>query len=102
MSSVAREENRPHFARKLHADHFRGLKLPGQVGHDIDSIGTTDTNGSHTETTSIGGVRVSADKETTGESVVLEQDLVDNARAGPPETNVELGARTGQEVVDLL
>lgn len=60
------------------------------------------TNGSHSETTSVGSVRISADKETTGESVVLEKDLVNNTRAGPPETDVVLGARAGKEVVDLL
>lgn len=45
---------------------------------------------------------VSADKKTTGEGVVLEDDLVDDTGARAPETNVVLGAGSGQEVVDLL
>lgn len=87
---------------ELDTDDLGGLKLPGEVGHDIDGIGTTDTNGGHTETGSVGSVGVSADEETTGESVVLEDDLVDDTRAGLPETNVVLGAGGGKEVVDLL
>jgi hypothetical protein len=47
-------------------------------------------------------VRVGADKETTGESIVLEEDLVNDTRAGLPETDVVLGAGGGKEVVDLL
>lgn len=47
-------------------------------------------------------MRVSADKETTGEGIVLEENLVNDTRAGAPETNVVLGASRGQEVVDLL
>lgn len=45
---------------------------------------------------------VGADEETTRESVVLEQDLVNDTRAGLPETDVVLGASRGKEVVDLL
>jgi hypothetical protein len=63
---------------------------------------TADTDSSHTETTSVGGVRVGTDEESTGESVVLEDDLVNDTRAGLPETNVVLCAGGGKEVVDLL
>lgn len=87
---------------ELDTNDLGGLELPGEVGHDIDGIGTTDTNGGHTETGGVGGVGVSADEETTGESVVLEEDLVDDTRAGLPETDVVLGAGGGKEVVDLL
>ena len=47
-------------------------------------------------------MRVGADEESTRESIVLQHDLVNDARAGFPETNVVLCARGGQEVVDLL
>lgn len=47
-------------------------------------------------------MRVGTDEESTGESVVLEDNLVDDTRAGLPETNVVLSARCSQEVVDLL
>ena len=47
-------------------------------------------------------MRVGTDEESTRESVVLKDDLVDDTRAGLPETNVVLCARGGQEVVDFL
>ena len=89
-------------ASKLNTDDLGGLKLPGETSHDIDGISSTDTNSGHTETTGVGGVRVGTDHETTGESVVLEDDLVNDTRAGLPETDVVLGARGAKEVVDLL
>lgn len=87
---------------KLNTNDLRCLELPGETSHDIDGISTTNTNSGHTETTGVGGVRVSTDHKTTGESVVLHDNLVDDTRAGLPETNVVLGARGGKEVVNLL
>ena len=63
---------------------------------------TTDTDSCHTKTTSVRSVRVGTDKESTGESVVFENDLVNDTRAGLPETNVVLSARCRQEVVHFL
>jgi hypothetical protein len=45
-------------------------------------------------------VRIGTDHETTGEGIVLKNDLVDDTRAGTPETNTELTARL-EEVVNL-
>ena len=89
-------------ASKLNTNDLGGLQFPGETSHDIDSVGTTNTNGGHTETTGVGSVRVGTDEESTRESVVLKHDLVNDTRAGLPETNVVLCARGGQEVVDLL
>jgi hypothetical protein len=47
-------------------------------------------------------VRVSTDDQTTGESVVLQNDLVNDTGTGLPETDVVLGSSGGKEVVDLL
>jgi len=47
-------------------------------------------------------VRVSTNHKTTGERVVLEDDLVNDTRAGLPETEAVLGGRGGEEVVHLL
>ena len=47
-------------------------------------------------------MRVGTDEESTRESVVLKNNLVNDTRAGLPETNVVLCARRSQEVVDLL
>ena len=89
-------------AGELDTNVLRGLKLPREVGHDIDSVGTTDTDGAHAETTSVGSVRISADQKTTRESVVLKDNLVNDTRARAPEADVVLGASRGKEIVDLL
>jgi hypothetical protein len=89
-------------AGKLNTNDLGCLKLPGETSHDIDSISSTNTNGGHTKTTSVGSVRVGTDHKTTGESVVLEDDLVNNTGARLPETDVVLGTRGAEEVVYLL
>ena len=91
-----------HLTSQADTDNLGGLQLPGETSHNVDSVSTTDTDGSHGETTSVGGVRVSTDHQTTGESVVLQDDLVNDTGTGLPETNVVLGSGGGQEVVDLL
>ena len=91
-----------HLASQLNTNDLGGLELPRKTGHDVDSVGTTNTNGGHTQTAGVGSVRVGTNEERTRESVVLQHNLVDDTRAGLPETNVVLCARGGQEVVDLL
>jgi hypothetical protein len=83
-----------HLSVKVHSDNLGALQLPGKTGHDVDGIGTTDTTGDHTETSGVGGVRVGTDHHQTGNSVVLEDDLVDNTRTGLPETDSVLLNRT--------
>lgn len=87
---------------QLDTDNLGGLELPGETGHDVDDISTSDTDGEHTETSSVGGMGVGTDEKSTGEGVVLENDLMDNTRSGLPETNVVLGGGGAKEVVDLL
>jgi hypothetical protein len=87
---------------KLNANDLGALEFPRNVSHNINGISTTDTNGDHTKTTSVRGVRISTDHKTTGESIVLKDDLMDDTGTGLPETNVVLGSGSGQEVVDFL
>jgi len=96
-SSPARE-----FTSESHTDDLGSLQFPRKTGHDVDGIGTTNTNGGHAEATGVGRVRVGTDEQSTWESVVLEDNLVDDTRSGPPEANVVLGAGCGEEVVNLL
>lgn len=91
-----------HFTSKFNTNDLRGLKLPRKVGHDINGVSSADTDGAHTQTTGIGSVRVGTDQKTTGESVVLEENLVNDTGSWLPEANVVLGASGGKEVVDLL
>ena len=91
-----------HVAGELHTNDVGGLQLPGKIGHDIDSIGTTDTNGAHAKASAVRGMRVRADEKSTGECIVFEDDLVNDTGAGTPEANVVLGTGRRQEIVDLL
>ena len=45
---------------------------------------------------------ISPGLQLTGEGVVLQDDLMDNAAAGFPESHPVLGSGGGQEVVHLL
>jgi hypothetical protein len=102
QDNILRSSPAVELTSELDTNNIRGLKLPGEVGHDIDSIGTTDTNGGHTETTTVDSVRISTDKKTTREAVVLEENLVNDTRAGLPETDIVLGTGSRKKVVDLL
>lgn len=91
-----------HLTSETDTNDLGGLQLPGETSHNVDGISTTDTDSGATETTSVGGVGVGTDDQSTGESVVLKNDLVNDTGAGAPETNVVLGGSGGKEVVDLL
>lgn len=91
-----------HLSVQVDTDNLGALELPRNVGHNVDSVGTTDTTGDHTQTTGVGGMRVSTDHHQTGNGVVLQDDLVDNTGSRLPESDSVLGATGGQEVVDFL
>lgn len=91
-----------HFASEPHTNDLGRLELPWEVRHDVNSISTADTDGAHAKTTRIWRVGVGADEQATGESIVLEKDLVDDAGARLPETDVVLCTSRGEEVVDFL
>lgn len=59
-------------AGEFDTNHLRRFQFPRQVGHDIDSISTANTNSNHTKTAGVGSVRVSADHQATGESIILK------------------------------
>lgn len=106
-------------ASEVNANDLRALELPWNVGHDVHSIGTTNTAGNHTQAASVGGVRVCTNHETTREGIVFEDDLMDDARTGFPEPeavltksqhkadtyqvrNIYLGGSGSEKVVNLL
>ena len=86
-------------AGEVDLDDLGALQLPRDASHDINRIGTTDTARNHAETAGVGGVRVGTDHETAGEGVVLEDDLVDDTRARPPETETVL--ESGRSAVSV-
>ena len=80
-------------ARQVNLDNLGALQLPGDPRHDINRIRTTDTASDHAETAGVGGMRVGTDHETAGEGIVLEDNLVDDTGAWPPETEAVLRKR---------
>ena len=80
-------------ASEVDTNDLGALQLPGDTRHDINRIRTTDTASDHAETAGVGGMRVGTDHETTGEGIVLEDNLVDDTGAWPPETEAVLRKR---------
>ena len=68
-------------AGEVHADQLGIEHLPGEPGHRLAAVGAAHADGDHAEAARVGRVRVGADHEAAGEGVVLEHDLVDDARA---------------------
>ena len=89
-------------AGELDADDLRPADVEREAGHHVDGIGAADADGDHAEAARIRRVAVGADHHPAGEGVVLEDDLVDDARAGPPEADPVLRRHGTEEVVDLL
>jgi hypothetical protein len=89
-------------ACEVHADDLGALKFPRNTGHDIDSIRTTNTTRDHSQTTSIGRMRVGADHETTREGVVFKDNLMDDTRARFPESKTVLRNAVSQTCVEVM
>lgn len=81
-------------AREINTDDLGALKLPRDSSHNVDGVGTTDTASDHTETTSVGSMRVGTNHKTTGESVVFEDNLMNDTGAGFPETEAVLRGKS--------
>jgi hypothetical protein len=60
---------------ELDSNGLGALELPRKVGDDIDGVSSSDSNGDHAESSSVGSVRVGSNHESSGESVVLDDDL---------------------------
>lgn len=76
--------------------------LPWNICHDIDGIGATDTNAQAAQAAAVRRMRVGADHHQAGERVVLQDNLMDDARARLPEADPVLLAGRRQEAVHLL
>ena len=77
-------------AREVNTDDLGALEFPGEASHDVDGVRTTNTARNHTKATSVRSVRVGTNHQTAGESIVLEDNLVDDTRARLPETETVL------------
>ena len=67
-------------AGEVHADELRPAHVEREAGHHVDRVGAADADGDHAEPAGVGRVAVGADHHPAGERVVLEHDLVDDAR----------------------
>ena len=98
---VLRRRPAVELAGQLHADDARQQHLPREAGHHVDRVGAADADRAHAEPARVRRVRVGADHQPAGERVVLEHDLVDDARARLPEADAVLRRDRCEEVVDL-
>ena len=88
------------FTSEFDANDLWTFQFPGETRHDIDGIGSADTNRKHTKTTTIRSVRIRSNHETTGtivsgilriyiQCVIFKNYLMDNTRSRSPETDVK-------------
>lgn len=89
-------------ANKLDTEDLRRLQLPRRTDHSVHSIRTANTDRNRAQTASVRGMRVRAQRHETRRRVVLQNGLVDDARARRPELNAVLLRRALQEVIHLL
>ena len=86
---------------EAHTNHLRPTDVPREAGHHVNRVGTADTDGDHAETAGVRRVAIGADHHPAREGVVLQDDLVDDARTRTPEPEAVLGRDGAKEVVDL-
>lgn len=98
--------------------NLRAFQLPRNVRHHIDSVSAAHANAQAAEatcefpsiknssgrikSTAIGCVAIGADEKQAGESVILENNLMNNTRARLPKADAILGAGRRQEVVHFF
>ena len=63
----------------------RAQHLPRHAGHHLGRIDAADADGHHAQAAGVGRMRVRADHQPAGKRIVLEHDLVYDARARPPK-----------------
>ena len=86
-----------------HADQLRLQHLPGEAGHHVHRVGAADAGGEHAEAAGVRRVGVGADHHAAGEGVVLQHDLVDDARSRASRSRCRSApSTTRRNVVHLL
>ena len=86
----------------MHTDKARHLQFPCLAGQNIDSIGSSDTDSHHSEASGIRSMGVCSDHHSTWESIILEHDLMYDARSRPPETNMIFLRYRIKEIIHLF
>jgi hypothetical protein len=108
-------------ASESDADDLWTLQFPWHASHGVNRISSANSDAQHAHASSIWCVRVCADDQATraskgqqlwplasskvksrnSQSVVLQDDCVNNARAWLPEPNAVFLRGTAEEMVDL-
>ena len=86
---------------EAHADEARVEHLPGEARHHVDGVRAAHAAREHAEPAGVGRVRVGADHHAAREGVLLEHDLMDDARAGSPEADAVARRGAAQELEHL-
>ena len=76
--------------------------LPWEPGDRLDRVRAADPDGAGAEPAGIGRVRVGANNQFPRKGVLLEHNLMDDARTRSPEAGAVFGCSRTQEIVDLL
>ena len=91
----------PELAGEANADASGVHDLPRKAGHDVRAVRAANANGEHSQAAGVRGVGVGADHQAAREGVVLQHHLVDDTRAGFPESHAVLGRGRLEKLVDL-
>ena len=100
-NNVLRRRPALELAGEANADAPRVHDLPRKAGHDVRAVRAANADGEHPQAAGVRGVGVGADHQAAREGVVLQHHLVDDSRAGFPESHAVLGGGRLEELVDL-
>ena len=89
-------------AGELHADELRHLELPLHAHQAIDQVSAAHADREHTEAARSRRVAVGDEHHAAREVVVLEENLVANARARRPEVKAVALGSAGEEIVRFV
>ncbi len=86
---------------QVDTDQPGGPRVERPSDHDVDGVGPTDADRDGAESTGVRRMAIGPDDHSARDGVLLEDDLVDDARARLPEADSVLPRHGTQEVVDL-
>ena len=89
-------------AGELHADELRHLELPLHAHEAVDQVSAAHADRQHAETARSRRVAVGNEHHAAREVVVLEENLVANARARRPEVKAVALGSAGEEIVRFV
>ena len=91
----------PQSTDEPYPNDFRNFKLPLHTRHHVHSVGTAHSNGQHSETACIGGVRVCSDHHSARKGIILQHNLMNDSGPRFPETDTITGRSRLQKIIDF-